>query len=215
MASSDDAENKKRKRPKPPETMFLLDKHRKGNPGAADDLFQKHLGNVHEIAHKKLGRTNPVRRSMDSMDLTQEAMRKAYAGLEGLHVEKEGQFLGWVAKIIENTIRDAADAQKAQKRDIDRQENMGEIDPTILASLPNRDPTPTEAAMGREEMARYKAGLQQLSAEERRVILLRLRSDKTFPEIARILGLGNEDRARTVFLRAIKRLSTYLGQNQD
>lgn len=208
MASSDDAQDKKRR--KAPETLFLLNQHREGHREAADELFQKHADNVHRIAHKKLGRTNPVRRSMDSMDLSQEALRKAFAGLEGLQVEKEGQFLGWVAKIIDNTIRDAADAQKAQKRDIDRQENMGELSTSILTSLPTRDPNPSEAAMGAEEQAHYEEALDELSALERKTIVLRLRSDKTFPEIARVLGFENEDKARTVFLRAIKRLTTVL-----
>ncbi len=118
-------------------------------------------------------------------DLFQETF---YRVIRALHEERgsytgQGKFLGWVLRIARNAALDHLRARK-------KWQDMGPDDETGQTGwwdrLPDDAPSALELVQGTEERDLLTACIDQLSPDQREVVLLRHASDLTFREIAEL-----------------------------
>ncbi len=184
------------------ETLDLLRRHRAGLDSAANELFLRHSATALEIVRARLRRDNPLRAAMESQDVLQEAFGKAHAGLDRLQLHEEGQFIDWLARIIENTIRDVARTQGRMKRDPSRASPLDGVAEQVAAT-----PSPSAVAMGVELAERYATALEGLDDAAREAILLRQHAGCSYRHVADALGLVTEAQARAAVSRALATLA--------
>jgi RNA polymerase sigma-70 factor (ECF subfamily) len=117
-----------------------------------------------------------LRPHLESMDLVQDALIDAIRDLDRFTYSDNGDFLRWLSKIVENTIRDHADRLHAAKRDVRRQVSLNHEASTRFSSpvqhLPAVTTTPSVIFSLREDLDRLESAMDQLKPEYREVILL-------------------------------------------
>jgi RNA polymerase sigma-70 factor (ECF subfamily) len=162
----------------------LVRRARAGESGALEELARQYEPKVRIVARVLLGPA--LRPYLDSMDLVQSVHRSLLCGLreEKLDLATPDGLLHLALTMVR---RKAA----RQWRKLQRQKRLdgegGDPDlPGLLASLSCSQPGPAEAAQGSDRLRQL---CEHLSAEERRVLELRLQGYTT-DEIARELGLG-------------------------
>ena len=121
-----------------------------------------------------------VRRDSDVDDLTQEALLVVLDGLSGLR--GDGSFEGWVDRV---TVRSVFRHLKKLRREPSRPDTLGGFDTT---ELPASIPYPDDYLTRRQAIAI----LDQLSPEQRYVLVLHHVLDMTVPEIAAQLKIPAE-----------------------
>ena len=186
-----------------------------GNQGASAVLDAATLRRVRDRDAEALGRffdcfydrifghvAHMVGNATLAEDLTQDAFLRMHRGIDRLDPERDPT--AWVFTVTTNTVRDhwrSKEHRSGQRR--------SDLDPEHDLNLPADEPGVQEE-MEREEAARaVRAALQQLSPEDREVILLRSYEDLNSPEVGEILGLSPEA-VRQRHRRAVGRLGDSL-----
>ena len=111
------------------------------------------------------------------MDLVQETLIDAVKDLGAFTYSSEGDFLSWLARIVENTIRDNVDRMHAAKRDVRRQVSLDRVTARTggarpHAGLPMTTTTPSVVLSLREELDTLERAMDHLKPEYREVIVL-------------------------------------------
>jgi len=111
------------------------------------------------------------------MDLVQEALIEAVKDIGDFTYSSKGDFLCWLSKIVENTIRDNVDRIHAAKRDVRRQvslDKMAERTDRLHADagLPVVTTTPSVVLSLREELDRLERAMDRLKPQYREVLVL-------------------------------------------
>src|SRR5262249_29152969 len=161
-----------------------LRRARAGDQDAAAELFRRILPQAREVARARLGPRNPVRAAMDSEDVLQAALLRAWRAFGEAEARTPAEFVAWLARIVENTIRDGARAEGREKRDAARRAAPDASESALLSSIPARGATPSEVLMGAELAERYFSALHELPERSREAILLRRHQGASFVEIA-------------------------------
>ncbi len=78
---------------------------------------------------------------------------------------------------------------------------------------PSQEPSPLEAALGRETAARYLSALNRLSESDRVAVVARVHQKRSFDQVALILGKSN-DAARMQVNRALERLAREMASDR-
>jgi len=194
------------------ETAALLRRARAREPEAVAELFRRALPHVREMARARLRAGNPLRAALDSEDLLQEALLRAWRALDQAAFDGFAPFAAWLARIVEHTLHDAARAEARLKRGAGRKLSADEA--VFLSSVPALQPTPSEVQMGAELAERALAALAAMDERSREAILLRRNLGCSFAEITRRLGLAGEAQARTLLSRALAELARRLDEPQ-
>lgn len=163
-----------------------------GDREALDDLLRRYQDRIRRIVRIQLG-SSTLRRDYDSMDIVQSTFRAALPKIGDLRPRSAAGLLQWLALIATNQIRDAHDAQRALKRDIEREVPF---DPTacvdgVHEQLAANDPRPDERAFLNEVRELLDAEVARLPEDQRRVVLLRDYYGADWDEIAAELERGN------------------------
>jgi RNA polymerase sigma-70 factor (ECF subfamily) len=111
------------------------------------------------------------------MDLVQEALVEAVKDIGDFTYSSEGDFLNWLSRIVENTIRDNVDRIRAAKRDVRKQVSLNRMGTGTDGAgpdvgLPTVTTTPSVVLSLREELDRLERALDRLKPEYREVIML-------------------------------------------
>jgi len=180
-----------------------------GNAEALERLFARYLPRVRAMIGARIGHT--ARQMLDADDLVQETLRDALLGLQGIDAASEGLFAHWLARSIENNVRDALRRGRAQKRGGDRVRRFADLEQTLSDSLfPDQQAAVSQVLRGQELEDRIEQKLLDLGARYREVIVLRAYGGLTFREVAEAMGLPSENTANVLFLRARTRLAELL-----
>lgn len=159
----------------PPRTVQLVHAARNGDRTALDDLFARYSVRLLSCVRVKLGAS--LRRHLESGDILQQAMLKAFARFDQFDARDEGSFLAWLTTIVTTTIADAADRHGAKKRrpegglvaiDADA-DGTGDLAPAIPAA----DPSPAQAMLASEERRLVDECVASLPGHYRDVLFLR------------------------------------------
>jgi len=100
-------------------TQELVAQAQEGDTSALDQLCGVYTERVRRIVRFRMG--PELRSHLESMDLVQEALVEAVLDLDQFRYSSDGDFLRWLCRIVENTIRDHMDKAHAAKRDIRKQ----------------------------------------------------------------------------------------------
>jgi RNA polymerase sigma-70 factor (ECF subfamily) len=182
------------------ETTRLFDRARAGSADALDRLYVRCARKLLPLIRLRMGRA--MRTDIESRDILQAVLMKSFQRLN--QVEQSGTFMAWLARIADNEVRDRADYQHRQRRDIARQvpiDDAAEVPAPVRQAL--------SLAIVSEETERLERALESLSEAQREVIVLRKLEEWTFPEIAARLG-KSEDACRMAFARAMSALTLKL-----
>lgn len=181
-----------------------------GDRPALEALFARYLPRVRAMAAARIGRT--LRQMTDIDDLVQETMRDALLGLERIDTGSNGLFAHWLARCVENNVRDALRHNGAARRGRGTARRFADLDQTLSESLfPGRELAASELAREREMEERIERTLLRMGARYRDVLVLRARGGLDYREIAAVMDLPSENTANVLFLRARKRLAELLG----
>lgn len=141
---------------------------KRGDPQAADQLIRTHYDEIYRFAYRQTGHKE------DAMDLTQEIFLAVLRALPA-YDRKKAAFRTWLFRIAANKSIDARRRAKPPALDLD--------DLTL--------PLETDFAAQVEDrllLEKIEAYVSALDPQTQAVYRLRLYGEKTFPEIAAILG---------------------------
>lgn len=178
--------------------LNLVQRARSGDRDAFAALLERYEKQVYHQALRMVA--NPE----DAADITQEAFLKAWQGLPSF--QGDSSFSTWLYRLTDNAAIDLLRREKKRRGDASLDDEEYQWDSTLAD--PNSTP---ERKLEQQELRRAVAeGLNKLSEEHRRVLVLREINGLSYEEIASILELtagtvkSRIARARIALARLLK-----------
>jgi RNA polymerase sigma-70 factor (ECF subfamily) len=200
------------------ETDRLLADARDGKAGAVDDL----LGQFREPLRRVIDlRLDPVlARRVDASDIVQDVLIEANQRLTDYLKSPDMPFHLWLRHLAQDRIIDAHRRHRlAQRRSVDREQPIArpawadESEASLVVQLIDPERTPGSEAIQGELARRLAAAINELSEDDREVVLLRHHEQLSNQDVAKLLGL-TEAAASMRYLRALRRLRAVLLPDQ-
>jgi RNA polymerase sigma-70 factor (ECF subfamily) len=183
------------------ETSALLRRARDGNAEALEALYGRVAVRLLALIRLRLGRT--LRGRIDSGDVLQAVLLKSFEHLQQFEESDSASLMSWLARIAENEIRDRADHQHRQRRDVRREVPFEAAHAEIAAGVRS---ALTQLVLD-ERAKRLERAIESLDDHYREVVLLRSFEELSFREIGARLG-KSEDACRMLYARAMAALTT-------
>ena len=185
------------------ESTVLLREARQGSRDALGELYSRYGTRLLAFIRMRLGRD--LRARVESRDILQATLLKSFQRLSQFEGGDGATLMSWLMRIAENEVRDQADFQHRQRRDLkaDLPVDEGGID--IAAHLRSA----LSEAVVREEAERLGAALEALDPDHREVIVLRKLEELSFKDVAARMG-RSEDACRMLLARAMVALTLQL-----
>jgi len=164
---------------------------REGDKSAIDQLCRIYGERIRRIIRLRID--SKLRPKIDSVDVVQDALILALAGLKDFTYRNEGDFLRWLSRIAENKLRDILDKFHADKRDIRREipfkrEETDTEGNSFGVAGPLQTTTPSVLLVRKEQLDRLERAIDNLKPEHREVIFLSRIERLSHEEIAAKLG---------------------------
>lgn len=179
-------------------TRELLHRAKEGDREALEQLMSRYLPRLRRWASGRLPMY--ARSLLDTADLVQDTLLRVIEGLDRIEVRGPGGFQAYVRTAVLNRIRD-------EVRWAGRRPGPDGVPET----LPDRQPTPLENAIGADLLERYEAGMARLDERNRQLLHLRIELDFDYDEIAAMTGRESRNTARMAVQRALSRLADEMG----
>jgi RNA polymerase sigma-70 factor, ECF subfamily len=165
----------------------LLERCRRGDPAAWDELFDAHYSAAASFVHQ-LGYNFTIQ---DVEEISQETFLSVIRNLDSF--KGGSQFQTWLFRIAANKARDYRERLNAAKRGgghktISLQEDDPETGLTI--DPPSSLPGPDALTMNEERIAQVRAAVDQLGEPCREIIELRYFADLSYEDISAALDLN-------------------------
>jgi len=191
-------------------TQELVVLAKDGDKSALNQLYGFYGERVRWMMRLRMGRE--LRLQMDSMDLVQDALIHALSGLDDFTYKNEGDFVRWLSKIAENSLRDNLDKLHAGKRDIRKEVRLGGYGPTTGGGFletpgPIDNTTPSVIMSKGEDLAKLEKAIDTLKHEYREVIVLTKIEGLSYGQIGDKLD-KSADAVRMLLSRAMAALTT-------
>ncbi len=172
-------------------TQELVVLAKEGDKSALDQLYRVYGERVRWMVRFRMGRE--LRSQMDSMDLVQDTLIHALSGLDDFTYKNEGDFVRWLSKIAENSLRDNLDKLHAGKRDIRREVPLDNYRPTTAGGFvgtpgPIEATTPSVIMSRKEDLDKLEKAIDKLRPEYREVIVLAKIEELSYSQIGDRLG---------------------------
>lgn len=183
-------------------TLFRRARH--GSPAAISALFARYGGRLHGLIRLRLG--PQLRRRLESRDVMQATMLKAFQGFERFDGSGSRSLMAWLGTIAQAEICDQADFHHRQKRDMARDTSLeGKAAGAVVEQIRTEVSRLQLAADSR----RLEQAIDSLRDSQREVILLRWFEELSFPEIGERMG-RSAGACRKLFVRAMTALTISL-----
>jgi len=171
-------------------TQHLVTLAKNGDQSAIDQLCRIYGERIRRIIRLRIDRR--LRPKIDSVDVVQDALILALAGLKSFTYRNEGDFLRWLSRIAENKLHDVLDKFYADKRDIRREIPFKKEESTEGSSFgvagPLQTTTPSILLSRKEQLDRLERAIDNLKPEYREVIFLSRIERLSHGEIAARVG---------------------------
>ncbi len=179
----------------------LLRQAQQGSPEAAEALLRAHAPRLLAFIRLRMGPT--LRARMESRDILQESLLKAYRSLDGFQGRQRRSFVAWLARVAANEIADQRAFHGRQRRDAGLDAPLDEdVVAQRVRSLTSR------VALG-QQARRVEAAMESLDAHYREIIVLRKLQELSYKEIGQQLDRSG-DACRMLFARAMAALTLAL-----
>ncbi len=162
-----------------------------GNREAFGVLYDRYLDKIYRFIYYK---TFSKERAED---LTSDVFHKALTKIDSFASDK-GNFSAWLYRIARNSV---IDHYRTQKSDVP-------LEDVFDVGVDDRTAEVLDAQADLQKVVTY---LSTLSAKQREIITLRVWEEKSYREIAEILG-GTEDSVKMAFSRSIRELRERCGE---
>jgi RNA polymerase sigma-70 factor, ECF subfamily len=182
-------------------TFQLIDRFRKGDRQALDELFARHLPRLQRWARGRLPQW--ARDLADTQDLVQETLLQTFKRIDVFEPEGEGALQAYLRQAVMNRIRD--EIRRSARKPVQAELQGTEVDSTL---------SPLEMAVGMEEIERYENALGRLRPQEREAIILRVELGYTYEELAGLLGKPTSSAAHKATKRALVRLAEEMARGE-
>lgn len=146
-------------------------------------------------------------------DLVQDTFLKAHHHFDRFQGTTEAELLAWLRRLLLNNLADFRSFHRAAKRRPEREVRLAPRDSSAGQGivLATDTPSPSGAAMEREQQQKLLGVLERLPDDYRRVLVLHFQEGRSFEEIGQLLGLtGNA--ASKLLRRALDRARRELGE---
>src|SRR5688572_8016281 len=146
--------------PNTPDTQELLERVKKDEPDAVDQLLAHHREPVRRMIEMRLDRAVAAR--VDASDVVQEVLFEASRRLRDYVRDPSMPFHLWIRHIAKDHIVDAHRRHRlAQRRTVDREQSMRAVfadrsSVQMIDELINRELTPASAAVRHEMQKRFQ-----------------------------------------------------------
>jgi RNA polymerase sigma-70 factor, ECF subfamily len=190
------------------EFLGLLNQARGGDTESLGRLLQWYVNYLTILATTQLDRR--LRRRVNPSDLVQETMLAAHRDFAAFRGASQAELLGWLRKILINTLHRAFTTHvRAGKRDVRREVSIDQVSSQLEQSacnlallLPGRSPSPSEQLNSRERAVELANQLSKLPAHYRDVIIYRVIQGLSFEEISERMDRSS-GAVRMLWLRAL------------
>ena len=183
---------------------------------ARNALMAKHRRSLERLVRMRMDRQ--VARRVDASDVVQDVLLEAHKRLDGFLADGSMPFHLWLRQLARDRIIDMHRRHRvAAKRSVDREQSLqpakGEDDSgaRLAAQLKDAELTPAAATIRRELEQKFLAALDELSEDDRDLLLMRHIEGLGNSEVAQALGLS-QPAAGMRHLRALRRLRKVLGE---
>lgn len=198
-----------------PDLDALLQQARLGDSEALGQLMETCRGYLRTLAERQLGQR--VAQRADASDVVQQAFLEAYQGFGQFAGGGGREMMAWLERILDHTVaRTIRDHALLQKRSVRREQSLddsrGQGTPQA-AELPAGHSTPSQRAMGDEEMKQLLSALAELPEDQGRAVRLRYLAGLSLEQIAQQLG-RSETAAAGLLKRGMQALRKQL-QNAE
>ncbi len=189
---------------RPQEDSRLFERAREGSLEAVNTIFERYGGRLHALIRARLG--PQLRRRLESRDILQATLLKAFRGIERFRGSGSRSLMAWMGTIARDEICDQADFYGRQKRDAGRDTTLDErVDPIARQMVH----TETSRLQLKADSQRLEQALDALGEGQREVVLLRHYEELSFPEIGERLD-KSPDACRMQLARAMTALTMKL-----
>lgn len=198
------------------QSMELVRRAQEGDEQALSKLFDRYWDRVHRVARIRAGAR--IRKFMDSADLVQNTYMVAMRRFQSFEMHNHASIIQWLARILENQIRDASDYANAAKRNPDREVPVDDVrgDDSVCGHVPEaKGPSPEQALTKQELRAIYDSCVKQLEDRYREAILLRDYSKGSWEFVAKELGCPSGQAAQELHRRARTKLARLFSKRID
>lgn len=158
-----------------PEEKRLIVQAKRGDTNAFESLVRKYQKPIYYLCYRMTG----AHQAAD--DLSQDVFIKAYFALS--HFKEEMIFFSWIRKIAINR---AINHLKVWKRE----KTLG-VDEMRISQNPDASPQemPEETYQRKQMVKTFKQALQNLSAEQRAIFVLKVYENLSYEQIATTLNI--------------------------
>ncbi|HJB57769.1 MAG TPA: sigma-70 family RNA polymerase sigma factor [Candidatus Flavonifractor intestinipullorum] len=183
-----------------PTESELVQRARQGDEGAFAALVEQNQSRIFNLALRMTG--NPD----DAAELAQEALINAWKGLSKF--QGGSSFATWLYRLTSNACIDFLRREK-RRSGLSMTVSLDEDEEERQVELPDLRYSPEVEAERRELRAAIREGLETLSEEHRKVLVLRELDGLSYAQIGQILGL-EEGTVKSRIARARVALRKYL-----
>ena len=184
-----------------------------GDESALDQFCRVYAERVRWMVRLRIGKE--LRGKLDSIDVVQDTLIHALGGIADFTYENEGDFVRWLSRIVENTLRDNWERFHAEKRDIRKEvllNNGGWRSDSrpFVRQGPIATTTPSVIMSKKEDLARLEKAIDALKPEYKEVIVLSRIEGLSYEEIADRVDKSGEavrklvSRAMTALINAFE-----------
>ena len=183
----------------------LIRRARTGDQSALGQLLAAHRDRLLQAAEQ--GLDPRIKARLDASDLVQQTCLSAIRQFADFRGREPAQFAAWLLQVHEHNLQNAArDQLQAQKRAAILEEHLADRDLDATAQ-----PTPSQHAMQREEVARLSAALAKLPDDQGAALRLRYFEGRRLEEVAAHLGL-TKDAVVWLMQKGLKRVRQLLDE---
>jgi RNA polymerase sigma-70 factor (ECF subfamily) len=186
-----------------PAEPSLFRRARERSDEAVNELFDRYGERLHALVRLRLGAR--LRRHLDSRDIVQNTMLKAFQSIDRFEGSASTPLMAWLGRIAENEIRDQADFYERQKRRPDLETPLDDKLDALRAEVTSA----VSRLHVKEQMDRIERAFESLEPAHREVILLRSFEELSFGEIGERLQRSAEA-SRKLYTRAMASLALFM-----
>ena len=184
---------------------------------ARNALMAKHRRSLERLVRMRMDRQVATR--VDASDVVQDVLLEAHKRLDAFLADGSMPFHLWLRQLARDRIIDMHRRHRvAAKRSVDREQSLtarhGDGDDSgaaLAAQLKDAELTPAAATIRHELEQKFLAALDDLSEDDRDLLLMRHIEGLGNSEVAQALGLS-QPAAGMRHLRALRRLRKVLGE---
>src|SRR5262245_23885582 len=195
------------------DTDQLLQQAAAGDASAREQLLTRHRHRLRRMVAVRLDRGLAAR--VDPSDVVQETLADAARRLDDFLRDRPMPYYPWLRRLASDRLDKAHRRHTARRRSVDREEPSplpNQSARQLADRLPAANTDPARAAVRKEKREQVRALLNQLSAGDREVLVLRFLERMSSAEAAAVLQIS-PGAVRLRLMRALERLRRGLGDD--